>query len=127
MGELHCLCEEGEWSKALDYIDRAAEIISSLDNFGLWNSKVLDASDILYALSVLEDDIHDAMENEFYSHVDEYDDEDPYDVDELEEDDLLCDTCAEEHCAYACCPYDCDCEDEDSEIEDGIDTGEWAC
>ena len=125
MGELHCLCEEGEWKEALDYIDRAAEIISSLENFGLWNSKVLDASDILYALSVLEDDIHDAMENEFYSHVDEYDDECPYDVDELEEDDLLCDTCTEEHCAYAGCPYDC--EDEDSEIEDGIDTGEWAC
>ena len=125
MGELHCLCEEGEWKKALDYIDRAAEIISSLDNFGLWNSKVLDASDILYALYVLEDDIHDAMENEFYSHVDECDDECPYDVDELEEDDLLCDTCTEEHCVYADCPYDC--EDEDSEIEDGIDTGEWAC
>lgn len=126
MGELHYLCEEGEWKKALDYIDRAAEIVSSLDNFGLWNSKVLDASDILYALSVLEDDIRDAMESEFYSHIDECD-EYPYDVDELEEDDLLCDTCTEELCAYADCPCDCEYEDEDSEIEDGIDTGEWAC
>ena len=95
MGLLHRLCEEEEWDKALKRINDIAELIVAMDSFGMWDSRVMDAEDILYTLSVLEDDIRDAKDHDFYMDLDECDDEDLDD-----EDDSCCDTCDVEDCPY---------------------------
>ena len=107
MGMLHRLCEEEEWDSALEHINNIAERIIAIDNFGMWCSNIIDADDILYVLSVLEDDIHDAKEHDLYPDIDEYedgddltDDEDFECEDESDDDDFCCETCDTEGCPY---------------------------